>query len=63
MEWVRTLTAAGVLAGLGVGCSGKDVPSMPAGAPRPQDEKPMGQPRGMNGGPGPKQRPGPEIDH
>jgi len=61
MKWIRTIVAAGVLAGLGVACnSKKDEATVPTGAPRPEDEKPLPTPKGPGeggSGPGPKQRP------
>ncbi|HEX4588677.1 MAG TPA: hypothetical protein VH120_02030 [Gemmataceae bacterium] len=44
MKWLRTMIAAGVLAGVGFGCSKTQVASVPANAPRPDDEKPLPPP-------------------
>jgi hypothetical protein len=51
------MALCGVLAGLGVGCS-KEVASMPANAPTPEQEVLPPPPRSTGPGePGPKQRP------
>jgi hypothetical protein len=53
MNWIRTAVAFGLLAGIGVGCSKKDVASRPANAPLPSEEKPFGPPKGAGQGDGP----------
>jgi hypothetical protein len=48
MKWIRMTVAVGVLAGISLGCSKKDVASMPTNAPPPAEEKPikLGGPEG-----------------
>jgi hypothetical protein len=57
MRRIRAAVVAGVLTGLVLGCSKKDGASMPANAPRVEDEKAL-SPRTIGGDGGPKQRPG-----
>jgi hypothetical protein len=65
MRWMHKVAVVGVFAGLALGCSKKEVASMPAGAPTPDKEVLPGPPKAMGtgGGPGPKQRPAIKVDH
>jgi hypothetical protein len=59
MKWVRTAVAAAVLAGLALGCSKNTstAPSVPAGAPSPDQEKRLTPTKPGTGPGGPKTRP------
>lgn len=50
MNWVRTIAAACILAGLSIGCSKSDKASMPANAPPPSEEKPLPSPKPRTAG-------------
>lgn len=58
MKWARTILVTAVVIGGGLGCSKKDVASIPVDAPRPEDGKTLDvkpgqgfQPKQRGGGP------------